>query len=199
MSKEVLEQLQAHFGDAIEATHSQAGDDTARVRREHWLTIAGWLKDELGFDMFIDLTAVDYLRVQGPKVPSPAMIPFKSEFEREQESLPRFEVVLHLRAMKTGKRIRLKARVAENECSIASLSTLWKGANWFERECHEFYGIKFIGHPDLRPLLLYAEFQGYPLRKDYPIDQRQPLVPLLAPETRRFGRPMDETKHGHEG
>lgn len=198
MSKEILQQLQDRFGDAIESVHSQAGDDTARVRRENWFALAAWLKDELGFDMFIDLTAVDYLRVASPKVPSPALIPFKSEFEREADNLPRFEVVLHLRSMNTGKRIRLKARVAEKECSIASLSTLWKGANWFERECHEFYGIDFIGHPDQRPLLLYPEFKGYPLRKDYPIDKRQPLVNLRAPETRRFGRPMDETKHGHE-
>lgn len=198
MSQEALKQLQDRFGDAVEAVHSQAGDDTARVRRENWLAIASWLRDELGFDMFIDLTAVDYFKPAQPKIPSPAMIPFKRDFEQEEDNLPRFEVVLHLRSMNTGKRIRLKARVPEKDCTIASLCNLWKGANWFERECHEFYGIKFNGHPDLRPLLLYKEFQGYPLRKDYPIDKRQPLVPLLAPEERRFGRAMDETKHGHE-
>jgi NADH-quinone oxidoreductase subunit C len=99
--------------------------------------------------------------------------------------------------MGTGERVRLKARVAEDACTIPSLVSLWKGANWFERECHEMYGIKFSGHPDLRPLLLYPEFKGHPLRKDYPIDKRQPRVPLLAPETRRSARSLDETKHGH--
>ena len=66
-----------------------------------------------------------------------------------------------------------------------------------ERECHEMYGIMFTGHPDLRPLLLYPEFEGYPLRKDYPIGKRQPLIPLLAPEERRFPIPEDLTPYGH--
>jgi len=77
------------------------------------------------------------------------------------------------------------------------LSPIWKGANWFERECREMYGILFKDSPDLRHLLLYDEFEGHPLRKDYPIDKRQPRIPLLSSEERRFSRPADETPHGH--
>ena len=178
MSADIIEKLKAQFGDVVEDTHDQAGDDTARVSRSKWLEVATYLRDEAGMDHFIDLTAVDYLG--------------------HEEGLARFEVVCHLRSMETGKRVRIKARVPEDTPSIATLSSLWKGANWFERECHEMYGIKFMGHPDLRPLLLYAGFEGHPLRKDYPIDKRQPMIPLLAPEERRFPRPLDETPHGHD-
>ena len=178
MSVHAIDKIKEKFGAAVTETHSRLGDDTARVAREQWLAVARYARDELGFDMFVDLSAVDYLK--------------------REEGLPRFEVVLHLRSMSSGKRVRLKARVPESDPGIDSLVTVWKGANWFERECHEMYGIKFKGHPDLRPLLLYPEFKGYPLRKDYPIDKRQPRIPLLASEERRFPRAMDETPHGHD-
>lgn len=172
MSAEAIEKIKAKFGSAVLAVHSDHGDDTALINRHDWADVCAHARDELGFDMFIDLTAADYLG--------------------HEEGLDRFEVVLHLRNMKTGARIRLKARVPEATPAIASLCELWKGANWFERECHEMYGIKFMGHPDLRPLLLYPEFKGYPLRKDYPINKRQPRIKLLAPETDRRRSP-DET------
>jgi NADH-quinone oxidoreductase subunit C len=178
MSIEAAEKIKARFPEAIEAAHSQAGDDTVRVNRDSWFSVLEFVRKTLGFDLFVDLTAVDYLG--------------------REEGLPRFEVVVHLRNMATGKRIRVKSRLPESDPSIRSLSLLWKGANWFERECHEMYGILFKDSPDLRHLLLYPEFEGHPLRKDYPIGKRQPRIPLLASEERRFSRPADETPHGHD-
>lgn len=178
MSIEALERIKARFPEAVEELHSRLGDDTVRVNRDSWLEVLEFARKILGFDLFVDLTAVDYLG--------------------REEELPRFEVVVHLRNMVSGKRIRIKARVPESDPSIQSLSPLWKGANWFERECHEMYGILFKDSPDLRHLLLYDEFKGHPLRKDYPIDKRQPRIPLLASEERRFSRPADETPHGHD-
>lgn len=178
MSIEAVERIKARFTEAVEEAHSRLGDDTVRVQRDSWLEVLEFVRKILGFDLFVDLTAVDYLG--------------------REEALPRFEVVVHLRNMATGKRIRIKARVPESDPSIQSLSALWKGANWFERECHEMYGILFKDSPDLRHLLLYDEFEGHPLRKDYPIDKRQPRIPLLASEERRFSRPADETPHGHD-
>ncbi len=176
MSALVIEKLVERFGDAVEATHSEHGDDTVRIQRMKWEEAAAYLKDELGFDLFVDLTAADYMG--------------------QDDDLPRFEVVLHLRSMENGARVRLKARVPEGTPTIATLDKLWKGANWFERECHEMYGIKFVGSKDLRPLLLYPEFKGFPLRKDYPIGKRQPRIPLLAPEERMCPPLNDETKCG---
>ncbi len=161
MSQDILNLLKKSFPDAVVDTHNLRGDETALIRRENLLEVMRWLKDECRFEMLMDLTAVDYLG----------------------EEL-RFEIVYHLKSIFRRYRLRIKVRVPEEDASVDSLTSLWKGANWYERECHEFYGIKFKGHPDLRPLLLYPEFKGYPLRKDYPHNKRQPRIPLLKPETR---------------
>lgn len=82
---------------------------------------------------------------------------------------PRFAVVYHLYSFKRNDRLRLKARLEENE-SIASVESIWKVANWFEREAYDLLGIRFENHPDLRRLLLWEGFEGHPLRKDYPVE-----------------------------
>jgi NADH-quinone oxidoreductase subunit C len=105
------------------------------------------------FDMLTDVTAVDYLGEE-----------------------PRFEMVYHLYSVPKNKRLRVKARVGERAPEIATLCELWPSANWMEREVWDLYGIRFAGHPDLRRILLYEEFEGHPLRKDYPKEKRQPLV-----------------------
>ena len=131
------------------------GDETISVKRDDLISVISFLKKdpELLFDMLLDLTCVDY----------------KGEGER-------FEMVYHLQSMKDYKRIRIKVRVPEDNPSIDSLVELYKIANWFEREVWDMYGIKFNGHPDLRRILLYEEFKGHPLRKDYPRLKEQPRV-----------------------
>jgi NADH-quinone oxidoreductase subunit C len=158
VSKIVLDALVAQFGSAILETHSQFGDDTAVIAVDRWRAVAFFLRDDprCAMNMFTDLTAVDYP-------------------ERE----PRFEVVCHLRSLDRNQRIRIKARVGDEEgdgAEIDSLVPVWKGANWFERETFDMMGIAFQGHPDLRRILMYPEFTGHPLRKDYPANRIQPLV-----------------------
>jgi NADH-quinone oxidoreductase subunit C len=162
MSKKVIELLQAKFGAAILETHAQFGDDTAVVEPSRWREVALFLRDEprLGMNMFTDLCGVDYL---------------------DMGADPRFEVVCHVRSLQHAHRVRIKARVGAEDGSgaeIDSLVPVWKGANWFERETFDLMGIVFRGHPDLRRLLMYPEFVGHPLRKDYPADKVQPLVPF---------------------
>jgi NADH-quinone oxidoreductase subunit C len=161
VSKRVLELLQARFGADILETHSQFGDDTAIVNPAKWREVAQFLRDDprCAMDMFVDLAGVDYYGRQ----------------------TPRFEVVLHLRSLEHGHRIRVKARIGDdegNDVEIDSLVPVWKGANWFERETYDLMGVVFHGHPDLRRILMYPEFVGYPLRKDYPANKIQPLVPF---------------------
>jgi NADH-quinone oxidoreductase subunit C len=158
MSKRVLERLRAQFGDRILETTDFRGDETAIIAPADWLEVARFLRTdgECACNHFTDITAVDYP-------------------EREPEQ-PRFDVVVLARSAQQRHRIRLKTRVADGE-SLASLYTVWAGAAWGEREIYDMFGIKFDGHPDLRRILLYEEFVGYPLRKDYPIDRTQPLVP----------------------
>ena len=159
MSVEALTRAKELLGAAVLSTHSYRGDDTLVVDAARIVDVMKTLRDdsELQMTMLVDLTAVDYLG-------------------RE----PRFEVVYHLRSFKSGARLRVKAPVAEPEDGsspvIDTVTPLWASANWNEREAWDLYGIKFRGHPDLRRILMYEEFVGHPLRKDYPKEKRQPLV-----------------------
>jgi len=112
------------------------------------------LRDEFAFDIFLDVTAVDW--------PADAL---------------RFEVVHHFYSTRHRARVRLKTRVAESDAVVGSLVGLYGSAAFMERECHDMYGIGFRGNFDLRPILLYEGFVGHPLRKDYPKRREQPLVP----------------------
>jgi NADH-quinone oxidoreductase subunit C len=139
----------------VTATHAACGDATAQVDPARLLEIMRFLRDEPGlyFEMLTDVTAVDWLGEE-----------------------PRFELVYHLYSVQRNHRVRIKARVGEADAEIASLVELWPSADWMEREVWDLYGIRFRGHPDLRRILLYEEFEGHPLRKDYPKEKRQPLV-----------------------
>ena len=159
MSAAALERAKQLLGATVTASHAERGDETLIVDATKIHSVMRTLRDDekLQMNFLVDLTCVDYLG-------------------RE----PRFEVVYHLRSMKTGERLRVKAPLHEPEDGsypeIDTVASLWKGANWFEREVWDLYGIKFKGHPDLRRILMYEEFVGHPLRKDYPKERRQPLV-----------------------
>jgi len=127
---------------------------TLEIPAADLLATARALKAQGRFDMLLDVTAVDW--------------PGRSL---------RFDVVWHFYSTVTFARVRVKARVAESDPAVDSLLPLYGSALFMERECHEMYGINFRGHPDLRPILLYAGFVGHPLRKDYPIRHEQALVP----------------------
>ena len=144
---------------AVLGVHAQVGDLTASVDASRLLEVMRFLRDDpaAAFDMLMDLTAVDYQGYPG-------------------RSGARFEMVYHLYSLEQSQRLRVKAAVAEGACEIDSLVELWPAANWMEREVWDLYGIRFRGHPDLRRILLYEEFEGHPLRKDYPKERRQPLI-----------------------
>jgi NADH-quinone oxidoreductase subunit C len=92
------------------------------------------------------------------------------------EESPRFAMVYELRSIRHRHRVRLKVPLQESDLVIHTLSGLWPGFNWLERETYDMYGVAFEGHPDLRRIYMYDEFIGHPLRKDYPKERRQPLV-----------------------
>ena len=153
MTSYLIETVRSKFPDAVLETHSFRGDETVVVKKEALAETAAFLRDSLGFDMLMDLTAADYL-------------------PRE----PRFELVCHFYSTRHNYRLRLKCPVGGEQPAVASLTPLWPGANWFEREVWDMYGIKFEGHPDLRRVLMYDGFEGHPLRKDYPLKKRQPRI-----------------------
>ncbi len=150
----LIPKLKERFEHIIEETHNFRGDETVVIKREGALEFFSYLKKDLQFEFLMDVTAVDY---------------------KGRE--PRFEVVYHLYSFTNNNRLRVKIRVAESDPVVDSMVPIWSGANWFEREVYDMFGIKFRGHPDLRRILMYDEFQGHPLRKDYPLKKRQPRIP----------------------
>ena len=156
MATDFIDMLELHYKDAIIDSHNFRGDQTITLQKNVLVDLFKILRDNpaLDFNFLMDLTAVDYLN-------------------RKDN---RFEVVYHFYSLKHNDRLRVKVPVREEDCTIDSVSSLWKTANWYEREVWELYGIKFNDHPDLRRILLYEEFKGHPLRKDYPINKRQPLI-----------------------
>ena len=158
--EEILQRLRDRFAGAVVETHDYRGDHTAVVDRAALLDVLRWCRDEaeLRFDVLMDLTAVDYLKYPG------------------REDGPRFEVVYHLFSVGANHRLRVKVRVDEDDAQVPTAVDLWPIANWFEREVWDMFGVRFAGHPDPRRLLMYEEFVGHALRKDYPINRRQPLI-----------------------
>lgn len=152
---EALRRLLGALPEAVRDTHARLGDATAIVDASRIADVLHFLRDTPGleFDVLVDLTAVDYLG-----------------------QTPRFEIIYHLRSMKHDHRVRVKTRVPEQAPEIDSATSVWPAANWMEREVWDMYGIRFRGHPDPRRILLYEEFEGHPLRKDYPKERRQPLI-----------------------
>ncbi|NNE19263.1 MAG: NADH-quinone oxidoreductase subunit C [Myxococcales bacterium] len=156
MSQAVVDRLSTQFAERILATSDAFGDYEAQIAIDDWVEVAQFIKDDadIQMDHFIDLTAIDY---------------------PERESA-RFDLTLIVRSSVNSARVRLRTQVKEGE-EPGTLSGLWAGTNWAEREVWDMFGIKFKDHPDMRRILLYEEFVGHPLRKDYPIDKAQPLVP----------------------
>ena len=176
MSVKVLEALKAAHAAAIESTETLHGDDIAWVRRDNLVQVATWLKDTpaMAFDAPVFCTAIDRLDWKPIDVPpGPPVYPATQAWSEDK---PRFEVCYQLRSTKHRHRLRIKIAVPEHDARVPSLATLWPAFNWQERETFDMYGIKFDNHPDLRRIFLYEEFVGYPLRKDYPKEKRQPLV-----------------------
>ena len=154
----VVSVLNQKVKDGILEVLPFAKDDRLLVKPEKLPEILKALKEtkELSFEFLMDQTAVDYLG-----------------------QAERFEVVYQLYSMTHNFRLRVKTRVTEAKAQLKTASNLWKAADWFEREIWDMYGIRFEGHPDLKRLLMYEEFQGHPLRKDYPLKGHQPIVDLL--------------------
>jgi len=127
------------------------GDITIIIRKGELFSIMKSLKEwkETVFDYLVDITAVDFLALVGAE---------------------RFEVVYHLYSHLHSRRLRVKVLVPEDDPAVPTMVPLWQSAIWMERETAEMFGIVFVGHPDLRKLLLPDDFPGHPLRKDYPLE-----------------------------
>lgn len=146
----IIEHLDEHLPGAILDRHAFRGDQTIVIARERLEETMGFVYQE-GFQQLLDITAVDW-------------------FQRD----PRFDVVYHLLNLNNQERLRLKVRVNEGE-TVPSQVPRHKAADWFEREVFDLFGIPFEGHPRLERLLMWRDFPGHPLRKDFPLDGGDPF------------------------
>jgi len=144
---EITTDLQSRFNE-IEASEFR-NQTRLQLPAGQLLEIAGYLRDQHGFDLLVDITCVDYLHYRG--------------------ATDRFGLVILLANTNESLRITLRIMINEPDLSVDSLTPLWHGANWLEREVWDMFGIHFEGHPDLRRILLPEEFTTHPLRKDYPL------------------------------
>jgi NADH-quinone oxidoreductase subunit C len=151
--------LKEHFADALLDYQEFRGEVTVTVKKEKILEVLKCLRGDLRYNFLTDVTAVDYLGQE-----------------------PRFQVVYHLMSIQNKDRIRVKAPVTEADCSIDSATALWNSANWVERETYDLMGIKFKNHPNLVRILMTDDWEGHPLRKDYPVQgpDREPYQGRLS-------------------
>lgn len=147
--KDIAEIIKDRYPTEVKEIKEYRGQVSVIVNKGRIKEMMKHLHDtpELYFDFLEDLCGVDYLG--------------KKE--------PRFEVVYHLYSIKHRHMIRIRAEVSEDDCNIDSVIDVWIGADWHERECYDLFGIKFKGHPDLRRILMPEDWEGHPLRKDYPL------------------------------
>jgi NADH-quinone oxidoreductase subunit C len=143
----LVELLRSAHGEAIEEAFVCGGDLRVQVSRGQIATVCQQLNNELGYRLIEDLCGVHYPAREGAE----------------------FEVVYHFFNIREGRRLRLKVVAAEGE-SVPTIATIYLGANWMEREAYDMYGIRFDGHPDMTRILLWEGFNGYPLRKDFPVE-----------------------------
>lgn len=146
MSQAVVTKLNGAFAASVLDVKEHRGEVTVTVKKEEIVAICQFLKDEAGYNFLCDLCGVDYL---------------------DQE--PRFMVVYNMYNIATKERLRVKVLVTEEGANVDTVSTVWSTANWHERECWDLMGISFNDHPDLRRILMPADWEGHPLRKDYPL------------------------------
>jgi len=153
----VLTQLETYLHDCLDdallSSAIERNELTVTVRRAEVIKVLRFLRDDkqCQFKQLIDLCGVDW----------------QPDAQRMSDN-KRFEVVYHLLSISRNVRLRVKVRVGEEQ-AVASCVGVFSAANWYERECYDMFGIKFEGHPDLRRLLTDYDFDGYPLRKDFPL------------------------------
>jgi NADH-quinone oxidoreductase subunit C len=138
--------VEAFDAGAVEGGKFDHGEVTLDIAPARISSVCGYLKYDQRFERLSSVTAVDRYPAE-----------------------PRFEVVYHLHSIERNLRVRLKCRLGGGDPAIESVASVWRAAAWYEREVFDLFGIRFTGHPDLRRIMLPDDWEGHPLRKDYPV------------------------------
>ena len=131
----------------VASSRFDRGELTLELAPENLLEVCRILKHQLRFERLSDVTAVDRYPAE-----------------------PRFELIYHVHSLENNQRMRLKVRLPGGQPAVESATPVWRSANWYEREVFDLFGVTFLHHPDLRRIMLPDDWQGHPLRKDYPVE-----------------------------
>ena len=157
-----LQSLKDAFGGSINETSEFRGQTSITIDKDSFTQIAEHIKNELGFTYLLDITAVDHLG----------------------NRTPRYDVVYHINRfgpdIDENIILRLKVPLPEDDPKIQTATSIWRGANWLEREIYDMFGLNFIGHPDPRRMLLPEHYEAFPLRKDFDVRNREPAKRSFA-------------------
>lgn len=171
---QVLAAIRDLLGDALVDSHFKPGDDIwIRVRNDAWQVSIKKMRDVLSFDYFCFLSVIDWMPSpygrgeDDPTEPAPERDTVIRSGYAGGET--RMQVFVRVVNSTTHVGVNIKADVVDSAPVIDSLITVYAGANWHEREAHEMFGIDFAGHPDLRKMYLPIDFEGFPMRKDFPL------------------------------
>src|SRR3954466_2858407 len=212
MSQALGELVREKFPEAIVASHSHRGDEVVTVAREKLVDVVTFLRNDPQTDLKLlrQIAGIDLLTYKSEMTGGGALASIEvPEYDLKNKSPvePRFYVAYNLYSITRKHALRLHVRLRSDDVKVPSITSLYRTADWWERYTYDMFGIEFTGHPNLQRLLMYPEFVGHPLRKDYPVRKRQPLVAELdfpdlirgpGPGPGGAGVPMSQTHVGRQ-
>lgn len=212
MAQAFIDLLREKFPDAVVSSHEHKGDDVVFVKRDSLVQVIEFLRNDPATDLKLlrDVVGLDMLTYRSEmtgggsiaSIEAPAYVK-----EKKPTVEPRFQVAYNLYSVTKKKSLRVKIELRSDDVKVPTITHLFKTADWWERYTFDMMGIEFVGHPNLKRLLMYPEFVGHPLRKDYPVRKRQMLVPELdfpdlvrgpGPGPGGAGVPMSQTHVGRK-
>ncbi len=208
MSQALVDLVRERFPDAKGLSHR--GDEVVTVRREQVVDVVTLLRNQAEMKLLRQIAAVDLLTFAGESTGGGALASIEVPayaLEKKPRVEPRFQVAYNLYSIVRKQSLRVRVELRSDDLKVPTITNLYRTADWWERYVFDMFGIEFAGHPNLQRLLLYPEFVGYPLRKDYPVRKRQPLVPELdfpdlvrgpGPGPGGAGVPMSQTHVGRQ-
>lgn len=212
MSQALVDLLREKFPDAVVSAASHRGDEVVTVKRESLVEIIGFLRNDPAADMKLlrDIAGVDLLTYKTEMTGGGALASIEVPAYVRQKTPPvepRFYLAYNLYSLTRKHALRIRVDLRSDDVKVPTITSLYKTADWWERYMYDMFGFIFEGHPNLQRILMYPEFEGFPLRKDYPVRKRQPLVPELdfpdlvrgpGPGPGGAGVPMSQTHVGRE-
>ena len=212
MSQALVDLVREKFPAAVASSHSHRGDEVVVVKREGLVEVISFLRNDPAADMKLlrQIAGVDLLTYRTEMTGGGALASVEvPEYELKKKSKvePRYYVAYNLYSITRKKSLCVRVELRSDDLKVPSIASLYRTADWWERYIYDMFGFEFTGHPNLQRLLLYPEFVGHPLRKDYPVRKRQLLVPELdfpdlvrgpGPGPGGAGVPMSQTHVGRQ-